>query len=548
LDGATLVISSNDTKWLKINSTSANSPHSIVSRGNLIINNTKISSWNTTSDQETTFSDFNTPRSYIALLSDARGHMNITNSNLTNLGFNGGQGTWGISYYSGGGSIVQNSNLSSNYRSLYFGQNASDIFVSNNTINNSVQTGLAIYKSSNIDITDNEIRNNGLQGIACLQQCNTIMVKDNEIYSNIRDGIRFDKRTTNSSLQNNHIYDNALSGIAIRNSSGNIITGNSLYNNKVGITLVQSSAANTINNNSIQNSSLYGMHFQSNSNSNRVEKNTLNYSQHGGIAINEAKNNTFFDNRLANNSNFGMRFRSASENILTDNIVLDNMPYNFYFKSSSTSNSFKNTIFDNSSIRFFDNTSNVIIENTDNILTANNKKIPTIAYATNTTLYLVPTTKNIVVDTLDMAVTPSNNHVNISSISKDFKTNTNYKKWIETSESPEIESKYIIGDFDPNTQIGINVNGSFWNAFTSNATGHITFLYDKASRQNSLIAEFEAYPSNHAAISVIVLFGIIVAASAGTILVRRFFKTNNSSKPMDPPMNKSLQKQFKESA
>ena len=364
-----------------------------------------------------------------------------------------------------------------------------------------------------------------MQGIACLVQCNTIAVKNNDIYNNARDGIRLDKNTINSLLQYNNIHDNKQSGIVIRNSSFNTITGNNLSNNRVGIVLAQNSFKNLLNNNSVQNSSLYGMHFQSNYSSNKVEKNVLQNSRNGGISVNSAKHNNFSENMVTGNSDFGLRFRSASENIMIDNVVLNNPPYNYYFTSSSIFNTFRDTLFDNSSVRFFDNTSNAYIENTDNMLTTNNKEIPTRVYTTNTTLLLIPTTsKNILVDTLDMAVIPSKNYLNISSFSQDFEINTNYKKWIETSTDPEIESRYIIGGFKPNAQIAIEVNGTFWNAYTSNDTGHIAFLYDKGSRQNGLTSQFEAYPSNRASISAVVLLGVIVAISAGFLLVRRSLK------------------------
>src|ERR687896_793674 len=504
LDGATLTVSSNDTIWLKINSTFPTDAYSIISRGNLIISDTKISSWNTTSNQEAALRDYDMARSYIASPSGASGQMNITYSNLTHLGFNGGQGTWGVSYYSGDGGVIQNNNLSLNFRPLYFGQNASNIFVLGNTISDNIQNGITIYGSSNINISGNKIWNNGLQGIACLSQCNSIAAKDNGIYNNARDGIRFEKNTINSLLQSNQIHDNKQSGISIRNSSFNTITSNAL------------------NNNTVQNSSLYGIYFQSNSSSNKVEKNVLQNSQNGGIAVNDGRYNTFSKNMVTNNSDFGIRFRNASGNIIIDNTVLDNPSYNFYFTSSSIFNTFRNTVFDNSSVRFFDNTSNVYIENMDNTLTTNNKEIPTSVYTKNTTLLLIPTTsKNILVDTLDMAVIPSKNYLNVSSFSKDFEINTNYKRWIESSTDPEIDSKYIVGGFNPNTQIAIEVNGTFWNAFTSNDTGHIAFLYDKGSRQNSLTAEFEAYPSNRASISAVVLLGVIAAISAGFLLARR---------------------------
>jgi parallel beta-helix repeat protein len=526
LDGATFVINSSDTIWLKINSTSKDAAYSIKSRGNLLIDNTKISSWNSTINRETDPSP-KMPRSYIVALSGATGQMNITNSSLTHLGFFGTKDTWGVSFYSGVESVIRNNTLSSNYRSLYFGENVSNISVSNNTITKNVQSGLTLYKASNIQIMGNEIHNNGLQGIACLQQCKSIVIKDNEIYNNSRDGVRLDKKTINSSIVSNLLYYNKQFGIAVWNSSDNVISENTVKNHKIGISVGRNSHDNIINRNSIVNSSLNGVSLQTNSSANKIEKNVIQYSQTGGISVRDAKNNIFFKNDLTSNINFGIMFVNASNNVLINNKVLDNVPYNHYFKSNSTYNAFRNTLFDNNTLRFYDNTSNAIIENVDNKVTTNNKRIPTVAYATNTSLLLHPTTKNIIIDSVDMFVFPSKDYVNISSINKDFKTNTNNKKWVEISAGPEIESKYVIGDFLPNTQIAININGSFWNAYTSNDSGHIMFLYDKGSRQGNLMTRFEAYPSNEAAISTFVLFGGMVAASGGFIVARRFLRTKS---------------------
>ena len=51
-NNATLFINSTDTQWLRINST-APQPFSIVAYGNLVINGTRIGSWNSTSITET---------------------------------------------------------------------------------------------------------------------------------------------------------------------------------------------------------------------------------------------------------------------------------------------------------------------------------------------------------------------------------------------------------------------------------------------------------------------------------------------------------------
>ena len=88
-NNATLFINSTDTQWLRINLDSPLS-YSIVAYGNLVINGTKISSWNSTSITENVLkNDTNesTPRSYLLMPQQGTGHMNITNSNISGLGF-----------------------------------------------------------------------------------------------------------------------------------------------------------------------------------------------------------------------------------------------------------------------------------------------------------------------------------------------------------------------------------------------------------------------------------------------------------------------------
>ena len=104
-NNATLFINSTDTQWLRIDST-APQPYSIVAYGNLVINGTKISSWNSTSNTESVLknnANESIPRSYLLMPQEGTGHMNITNSNISGLGFKSLKDTWGITYYSGFG-------------------------------------------------------------------------------------------------------------------------------------------------------------------------------------------------------------------------------------------------------------------------------------------------------------------------------------------------------------------------------------------------------------------------------------------------------------
>jgi parallel beta-helix repeat protein len=508
-NGATLFINSTDTNWLKINSTSDNKAFAIMSAGSLMIDKTKISSWNSSSNTETVIASNKIPRSYIVTLWNATGHTNITNSHISNLGFNNTRDSWGISYYSGAGSIVENNTLSSNYRSLHFGQNVSDISVVNNKIDSSVQSGLNLFRPLKIHIANNKIDNNGEHGIACLEDCRFIFIKDNQISGNRRDGINLNQNTSDSILIDNLLYNNKRSGIAIWNSSDNIITRNIINIDKYGITIARNAYNNTVSQNTINKSSVNGLQVQTNSSKNKILENHIWYSGAGGISLSDSKNNVFLKNTVTNNSNYGIRFQNASNNLLAENNVLTNIP-------------------DNSTLRFFDTTTSAAIQNTDNKIAATNTKIPSSAYVSNTTLFIRPITKNVVIDTLDMVVVPSKEHVNVSSVSKNFESHLQPKKWTETSSSPRITSKYIIGAFPSNTQIAVRINGSFWNAFTTNSSGHITFLHERDARGGLLVTEFEAQPNNQASVSTIVFFSAIIVAVAAFILVRRSLRKRNN--------------------
>jgi parallel beta-helix repeat protein len=527
-NGATLFINSTDSNWLKINSTSDDKALAIISAGSLVIDKTKISSWNSSSNTETVFASNKIPRSYIITLWNATGHTNITNSHISNLGFNNTRDTWGISYYSGAGSIVENNTLSSNYRSLHFGQNVSNISVVNNKIDSSIQSGLNLFRPSKIHIANNKIDNNGEHGIACLEDCGFIFIKDNQISGNRQDGINLNQNTSNSILIDNLLYNNKRSGIAVLNSSDNIITRNVINNDKYGITIARNAYNNTISQNTIDKSSVNGLQVQTNSSKNKILENHIWYSVAGGISLSDSKNNDFLKNTVTNNSNYGIRFQNASNNLLAENKVLTNIPYNYYIRSNSTYNIFKDTLFDNSTLRFFDTTTSAAIQNTDNKIAATNTKIPSSAYVANTTLFIRPITKNVVIDTLDMVVVPSKEHVNVSSVSKNFESHSQPKKWTETSSSPRITSKYIIGAFPSNTQIAVKINGSFWNAYTTNNSGHITFLHERDAREGLLVTEFEAQPNNQASVSTIVFFSAIIVAVAAFILVRRSLRKRNN--------------------
>jgi parallel beta-helix repeat protein len=526
--GATLFVNSTDTDWLKINST-AGTAYSISTKGNLLIDNTKISSWNFTNKSDTLLNSKAQPRGYLVVPWDGTGHMNITNSNLSYLGYGGGTNTWGISYYAGDGSIISNSSFSFNYRGFHASDDASNIMLVNNTINNSYQHGiLAHINSTNLQIYNNAIHNNANHGVFCSELCKNILMKNNSVYNNTGNGIFLNRLTVGSEIENNTIYHNGDSGIRVSNSSRNVIANNTIEGNSFGIIITQSSYNNSIHHNMIKGSDLNGIYLYENSNDNTFKNNTIIESIGNGIYVQGkgTSNNTFIKNNITRGSSYGIQFFNASNNILLDNTIYNNSNYNYYGKSGSI-NTIIDTPFNNATLRFFDDQSRFILQYTDNkIIGVSNKKIINTVYPTNTTLLIKPFSKSIILDTYDMSVIPSSNHVNITASTNDFKTNEKYKKWSEISPPGlPITTKYMIGGFEPNTQISINVNGSFWNAYTSNSSGYITFLYDRYYT----LKQFEAEANNKPALAAILFLVIIVIGLAILFVIFKQRKRMNKT-------------------
>ncbi|HET6717522.1 MAG TPA: right-handed parallel beta-helix repeat-containing protein, partial [Nitrososphaeraceae archaeon] len=540
-NNATLFINSTDTQWLRINST-APQPFSIVAYGNLVINGTRISSWNSTSNTEAVLkNDTNesTPRSYLLMPQQGTGHMNITNSNISGLGFKSLKDTWGITYYSGSGSTIENNIISSNFRGLHLAGNVSNILVANNTIQNSSQHGLDLLRAKDIKILENNVSNNFEHGIFCTRECEKILIKSNYISDNGKSGVVLNHATTDSVVEHNMMQDNNGSAIAIRNSSRSTVNNNFVDQNWIGAAVSQNSTYNSLIGNSITNSFSTGILVDSYSANNSIVKNLIQHSKGAGIYGHSSFENRFVGNKIIENSKSGVVFLNATKNTLVNNNLSANTPYNYYLRPNGTFNVLRDTLFENTTLRFFDNSSNIILESTNNRIINNNKEFPIDAYSTNATVTIQPVNKNILVTTLDMFAIPSADKVQIFSIDKDFNTNQTNKNWFEKSpqlsvlsEDKMTSTKYIIGSFPPNTQITIRTNDTFWNAYTSNASGYVTFVYDgygeaikaAAGKLPYVIIEFQAEVSNRPTMAAIIFFAALIAGSIIFIVIRGYMK------------------------
>jgi parallel beta-helix repeat protein len=551
--GASLFINSTDAKWLRIKS-SPDYPHSIVVYGNLIIDGSKISSWNPTNITEAAMksnTNVSLPRGYLLVPQQGTGHMNITGSDISGLGFKSPRDTWGITYYSGSGSVIENNTISSNFRGLHLAGNVSNILVANNTIQNSSQHGLDLLRVNDVQVVGNNVSSSLEHGIFCTRECKNVSIKSNYISDNGKSGVVLNQATIDSVVEQNMIQDNNDSAIAIRNSSRNILDNNLAEQNAFGADLSQNSSSNSVIGNLVSNSYSNGIFLDSYATNNTIEKNMIQDSMGAGIYVNSSFDNKVIRNKIFDNMKSGVVFLNASKNILVNNNLSSNTPYNYYLRPNSTFNILRNTLFENTTLRFFDNSSNIILENTNNKITNNNKEIPNYVYPTNATAIIQPINKNILVNTLNMYVTPSQDYIQIFSISKDFNSNQTIKNWFE--KSPHLSSvsgdrrastKYILGSFPPDTQVTVTVNESFWNAYTSNGSGYVTFVYDgygEAIREaagklsSNVVTKFEVTVSNRPTMAAIIFFAALVVGSIAFLIIRGYLKRRRKKIMKDKP-------------
>lgn len=526
LENGTLIIDGSKSKVIKIDSNySSNIPYSITSRGNLIIDNTRITSWNSTSDSQPVVSSPETVRPYILTFWDSSGKTNITNSYLENLGYKGYIGTEGITYFSGKGSLISNNTISGNYLGLHLMNNVSDIAIENNDISKSNFEGIKLdTKTNNIKVFDNTIHENNLHAIACLRGCNSVDIKNNVLENNIGIGILVDKQAKKVIIENNKIKSNTM-GIMIAESEDNSINNNIIDKNGNGIFL-KKTASNLITKNNITGSNNYGINIYSNSSLNTIENNIIPKSMNIGINIADygTKNNKFVENVIEGGLNHGIRLDRTFKNNFESNVVDKNKNVDYYIKLSKDS-ILMNTYFNNTSILFFDKKSNLRIVNTDNKLLDGNN-VTNIEYPNNNTVVILPIKNFTKLTTIDMYVVPNLSHVNISSINNDFSKNKDYKKWNAAFAEPKMQTKFIVEGFDSGSQFLLKTNETVSELVSVDKRNNIQFSF--VNDGLSYIFKIEA--TKTPMLITILILSILIGLSAGIFFLlrrKRMIRDNN---------------------
>ena len=528
LENGTLNISGLNTQILKIDSDSSNDiAYSLISRGNLIIDNTNITSWNSTINEVPELSTPETTRAYIWTFWNSAGKTNITNSFFENLGYKSHIGTTGITFFSGDGSLIQNNTIINNYFGLHLANEVSNISIKNNSISRSQFDGINLASNTNnIDILENRIYENNLHAIVCKKDCNNIKIKNNILENNIGIGILLERNSSINYVESNNIRSNTM-GMMVAESSKNDIIMNNFVGNGNGIFL-KNTKNNIINSNNITNSNNYGINIYNNSTNNIIQGNNIKRSLNSGVNIADfgTNNNKLINNYIAEGSNYGLKFDKTSNNILENNVIEDNQNDDFFIRQSKD-NKIINSFFNYTEFLLNDKKSTMIITDTMNkIIDGNN--ITNTVYKQNNTIILNHNNNFTKLKTIDMSVNPESSYVNITKVNYDLEKNKEYKRIDLVYPELGIETKFIVGGFNPGNQVLVKVNKEIKDLITIDNNNSAT-EFNLKNDQLSYRLEFEL--TTTPILITIVILSILILISIGIFfLVRKKRKNREINK------------------
>jgi hypothetical protein len=519
LENGTLNINGMNTRLLKIDSDSSNNmAHSIISRGNLIIDNTNITSWNSTSNEIPQLISPETPRAFIWTFWNSAGKTTITNSFFENLGYKGHSGTTGITFFSGDGSIIQNNTIINNYFGLRFANEVSNVTIKNNNILRSQFDGINLdLNTNNIDILENRIYENNLHAIVCKKNCNNIKIMNNILENNIGIGILFERNSSINYVESNNIRSNTM-GMMVSESPENYIIMNNFVGNGNGIFL-KNTKNNLINSNNITNSNNYGINIYNNSTNNIIQFNNIKKSMNSGVNIADfgTNNNKLINNKIVEGPNYGLKFDKTSNNILENNIIENNENDDFFIRQSKD-NKILNSYFNYTGFLLNDKKSNMIITDTMNkIIDGNN--ITNTVYKQNNTIILNPTNNFTKLKTLDLFVNPESSYVNITKVNYDLEKNKENKRIDLLYPELGIQTNFILGGFNPGSQVLVKVNKEIKDLVTIDNKNN-TAEFNLKNDQLSYRLEFEL-TTTPILITIIILFILILISISIFLILRK---------------------------
>lgn len=454
-EDASIAITSHDTSWLKIET-----PHGLVSYGDVLIDSVKLTSWNSTINSYAQ-TNGQQPRSFLVVPEHAPGQMNITNSEIAYLGYGVNHMT-GISYYSGHGSIVKNNNIHHMWYGFY-SNGVGFMKIENNSVHDSVAYGIDPHSGTHDMLIRNNVVKNITKGVGIIcSVCSNIQMENNVIYDANGAGLMISRNTTNSIIRNNLVYNSGIdgAGVSVDDSSGNQVynntitmgkngmkisknsSNNHIFNNTItnyqryGICIIDGSSNNIIHDNIIINAGDYGICIQSGSSENEVYSNQIIGTGSYGIFVSDpdALNNVFKFNSILNSGQNGVSVLNNTAATFINNTVLASTKTEYSATNSKLM--LYNTTF--SSAYFEGTQSEVDIVNSNTGLIAGDRILNNIVEANGrvTVGFLLTNSETAVLDTLPFVVKPQGSTINVSILEGRITNGAAQVTWIENTTVP----------------------------------------------------------------------------------------------------------------
>lgn len=550
-----LYINDTDATWLKLNSTDQNFYSYLKINGYLDLNNTKITSWNTTTNAPVNDPSLN--RSYIDITGSGNG-INISNSEISYLGYwkSNNYHTYGLfidtklstqyitnvifnNNYMGIRSrlsnlLVNNSIFRNNSLGIILDSSNNDAYLTNLGVYDSNSYGIEIVGTFNSLILSNSIINNSQKHNIFLLNAVNIKVDNNNIgYSgNPWDNIHLEN-TSYSNISNNVIHHPYRAGILLTDinndptgtdgSSNNILTNNVITDSFTddGLIFQYYSNNNIASNNTIENNNGYGIYFGANTKNNS--------------AINNYVDDTNYP--ITNNSSLG-KFDFGISQPMNNSLLIDNR-YN---------SSFGNLFY----MMFWQEPTNVSVIYNDNRIfdIRNYTNISGIGNVTFYPTYVMGNAsrpKNTKYpDSITKIVFFNGSLVPLSDlvIMNVSVWNTTQVQFSESSPNASVQVKYVIGDRIPNQNYSVKI---FWNNGTqfqdlelqANNTGYLN--YDTIAGFDNPRYQVITLTSNSSPNTSVMIMAVIVIIGGLAFILNRFMKIITTKNKINNITAKSLE-------
>jgi parallel beta-helix repeat protein len=515
-EGATLRVTGGaggDASWLRLRSDSASAIWLRAENGNLLFQDTKVTSWDPARGAPDTdlavAADGSGGRAYIAARSvltkgrptsaptacDINGgsqepyeaRMSVVNSEMSYLGYDAAESygmVWKVYYKLNpadpadapppGRQLYALADVfggasGSSFHDNYFGSYTFGGYCmswAGNSFTNNHQYGLDPHDDSDyLTISGNTFRDNGDHGLICSVECDHLVITNNQSTGNLI-GIMLHNNVTASLIEGNTVANNRQDGIALFDSHDNIVRHNTVSNStSAAIRLSVGSSRNLIESNTLTGLPADGLGAG-------YAIYTYKGSDQPTTGDGLPKQNMFRNNQLIGYKSPMAKIAEATDNLFERNSIAGPATDLAFVKATGNvvrngelGKSFQIALDAGSRVRLHDTRSSVWMLSREGLSTAVDQAGATLD------LTFANAGPSVTVTTLDMTVKPQTGALDVLPAA----WGTDGRRWSERSDAPNGTVARSAGGLMAGACYDVTANGTSLGVFRSNSSGRVTF-------------------------------------------------------------------------